>query len=254
LLKRKQMKNALYPIMLLVPLAFSSCRNTSVSPVEQKLVKNPSLIIGNPLDCGIENMQLFPVGSNYIPAVYEGDRYAVSVKDAAACNFVANTSSANWDRNASVEYVNQSADNFDITNILFYDLASGKSYPLVRDTFHILSFALHKEFAKPRIFFRIVKTDINQDSLFNDKDPVMLYASDLDGKNLIQMTPDNEHFNDYFYYANTQKILVKTSLDANKDSTFNVLDEINFREVQLNAPTLGREIFTRSMRDSLRVF
>lgn len=55
----------------------------------------------------------------------------------------------------------------DITNLLFYDLVSGESYPLTEDSLHIISFALHKEFANPLIFYRIVKEDHNEDGLYN---------------------------------------------------------------------------------------
>jgi hypothetical protein len=98
-----------------------------------------------------------------------------------------------------------------------------------------------------------VKKDFNADSVFNSKDPVMLFISDIFGKNLTQVTPDNEQFVDYFYYADTQKILIKSSIDQDANKEFNAGDETNFRDMSILAPNMGREIFAKSLKDSLRL-
>lgn len=243
---------------LLVPfslgLILTSCTDTSKAPEAPKTAAKPfSLIIGNPLDCGVENISFFPVGTNYKPKVYEGGEVAkVIAGTVAVLNFTRNTSSTVNDRSAETEYINGNENEFDIRNILFYDRKSGLTYPLVSDTIHILSFAIHKEFPKPMIFYRIVKKDINVDSVYNSQDAVMLFISDIFGKNMTQVTPDDEQFLEYFYYPETQKILVKSAIDRDGNKEFSSADETNFRDMNINEPKMGREIFSTTLKDSLR--
>lgn len=240
----------LLPLCLLFIFLYS-CKEAEVrtEKKEVKIKKNNSLVIGNPLDYGLQDFLIFPVGSDYYAQVFEKPvPNTVSVSMSFACN----VGTFN-DRTANVEYINNAVDQFDIRNILFYSQITRKTYPLVTDTIHILSFALHKDFSNPLIFYRVVKKDFNNDSLYNDSDAVILFASDLYGKHLVQMTPDNEKFLDYFYYQKTQTILVKTAIDADKDKRFTFGDETNFREVGLKEPAMGREIFAKSLKDSLRL-
>jgi hypothetical protein len=238
---------------------FASCeRKEKPKEIKQAGI---SLVIGNPLNYGQKNMLLFPVGGNYNPSITEGENnssrgnsgtFDLKERNKNVAFFSLNGSATQIDKSASSEFMNTREEEFDIRNLLFYDQVTRTTYPLVKDTIHILSFAIHNEFAKPLIFFRIVKKDINKDGKYNSKDAVMLYISDTNGKNLIQTTPDNEQFFDYFYYPETKSILVKTSIDIDKDHSFTELDETNFREVLLDKPAFGKEIFAKSLKDSLR--
>ncbi|MCU0431948.1 MAG: hypothetical protein MUC87_00680 [Bacteroidia bacterium] len=218
---------------------------TTVTPVP----KTHSLVIGNPVDCGIDKMQIFPVGANYKPSVTEKPEEIKSI----SIGFSANSGSTTYyDRNASAEYVNNDENSFDISNILFYNIETDITHALFTDTVHILSFALHKEFPTPLIFYRVVKKDINNDSIYNIEDAVMLYCSTLNGENLTQLTPDNEQFREYFWYPKSNKLLIKTAIDADNSKSFTTGDETTFRSVDILAPALGREIFSKTMKDSLR--
>jgi hypothetical protein len=235
---------------------FFSCKKSSKvkDPVVAKKEK-PSLVIGNPLDCGMENMLIFPVGTNYQPDVIEKPQSVTSVyvNGSATMCLTANTSNMIYDRSAATEYVNNNENEFDIRNILFYDQKNGSTYQLLSDTMHILSFAIHKEFSNPLILYRMVKKDINKDSIYNSKDAVMLFVSDIFGKHLTKITPDEEQFVEYYYYADSQTLLAKTIINANKDTVFTTADETNFREMKIKEPAMGREIFTKSLKDSLRL-
>lgn len=241
--------------ILLAFLAIASCRQNvpAVIPPEQI-----SLVIGNPVSFGLKDVILFPVGGNYNPKITaKPEQDNVGNKNGLLNNedvsyFSKNESSMKYDRSAADEYVNTREEAFDIRNLLFYNKLSGKTYPLTTDSLHILSFAIHSEFKNPLLFFRIVKKDINGDSKFNSKDAVILFVSDPEGKNLVQITPENEQFFDYFYYPETQTILVKTAIDIDKSKTFTPQDETNFREMKLDTPAFGREIFTQGLKDSLR--
>lgn len=213
-----------------------------------------ALIIGNPFDYGTDNILIFPVGSNYKAEVYNKidnlDRLSSSdIK----LSFSQNNNATLYDKTAEKEYLNTDENKFDIRNILFYNLKTGISYPLINDTLHILSFAIHKEFEKPLIFYRIVKNDNNADSIYNSLDPVMLFISDIYGKNFVQITPENEKYSDYTYYKQTNTILIKTIIDSDNDKSFSNIDETNFREMKIINPSFGREIFEKSLKDSLRM-
>lgn len=239
----------------LVGTLLFSCTQEKEKALETRSpTKDTSLIIGDPFSIGLENMLIFPIGTNYTPTITESDKSErlVNIKR-VTLSFVSNAVAGTLnDRLASSEFVNPHENEFNIRNILFYDLKTNKSYAILKDTAHILSFAMHKEFPKPLILYRIVKKDFNQDSIYNSSDPVMLFASDLYGKNLVQITPSDEKFIDYFFYPETGMILVKTIIDSNQDKIFSESDETNFRSMNIKEPSVAQEIFTKSLKDSLR--
>ncbi len=195
------------------------------------------------------------MGSNYSPSIFENPKVAEEwyANSKVCVGFASNTTANYYDTNANSEYINTNEQYFDIRNILFYDKRTGKSHPLTSDTMHILSFAIHYDFNRPQIFYRVVKKDINNDGMYNSKDPIVLCTSNLLGDSLTQMTPDDEQFTEYFYYKETQTILIKTNLNPDNDTSFSTVAETNFREVHLSTPSMGREIFSKGMLDSLRV-
>lgn len=240
-------------LVIIITFSLGSCfwkKKTLIKPTKE----NTSIIIGDPMDCGIDSMVIFPTGTSYLPTKEETKRESERENNEEILSFKTNDSKGSYhDKRAQVEFINNNENEFDIRNILFHDLNTGISYPLLHDTAHILSFALHREFINPQIFYRIVKKDHNNDHIYNSADPVILFTSDLNGKNLIQVTPDDEKFVDYFYYPKTQKILVKSIIDRNDDKKFTNSDETNFRELNIKEPAMGREIFSKSLKDSLRI-
>ena len=238
--------------LLLTIILFTSCGR---NPPPSNENKKSSLIIGDPVDYGFKNTLLFPVGANYNPNINKSEPTAYDQSNSdVKLRFSSNTSNGSmYDKEAKTEYSNPSEEDFDIQNILFYNKVSGETFPLLTDTLHILSFAIHNEFKNPLIFYRIAKRDIKGDGKYNSKDPVMFCISDSEGKNLVNVTPDDEQFVNYFYYKETNIILVKTAIDANKDKKFNSYDETTFREVKLDNPAVGREIFTQQLIDKLKL-
>lgn len=72
------------------------------------------------------------------------------------------------------------------------------------------------------------------------------------GDTLIQVTPDSEQFADYFYYKESQKILVKTRIDADQNSLFSPLDETSFVQMELNEPAYGEPLFSDELKADLK--
>jgi len=236
-------------------LAMSAC-----SPdTEDKDNQVPALVIGNPMEYGYDEMLLFPVGVNYYqPEINEKppEERRLDFGDGTGNSNMMTFKTRNsnlYDNNASMEYYNPSEEDSDIRNILFYNLATKSTKPLLTDSLHILSFAIHREFERPCIFYRMVREDFNKDDKYNSADPVMLYISNLNGDSLVQITPDGQLFAEYFYYPKQQMILVKTMVDMDQDKVLTKIDETSIIEVDLRNPKVGKEIFDPALKDQLRL-
>lgn len=238
-------------------IALSACGPSK----EEKANQVPALVIGNPLDYGVQDILLFPVGVNYYqPQINEkpNDEIRFDMDEGSTGNtsngiaFSTRTKGL-FDNNATMEYYNASEEDSDIRNILFYNLERKTTKPLLTDSLHILSFAIHREFERPCIFYRMVREDFNEDKKFNSSDPVMLYISNINGDSLIQITPDGQLFSEYFYYSKQQMLLVKTIVDMDQDKVFTKIDETNIIEVDLRDPKVGKEIFDPALKDQLRL-
>jgi hypothetical protein len=236
--------------MLFLSFLIISCSTSTERPPDI----SGSLIIGDPFSYGVENYILFPVGTTYSPELIEqktGLHYKRDKEKSLSFNEYSGASDM-VDIRASTEVRNDLSYEHDIRNILFYNQLTGESHPLFSDTLHILSFAIHLDYEKPLIFYRVVKSDFNSDSLYTGEDAILLYTSDLLGHQFTQITPDNQQFVDYTEYLKNGLILAKTRTDANGDGIFSPEDETNFLEMKLAEPAMGRSIFSDSLRNSLR--
>lgn len=241
-------------LILILAVIFTSC------VFKEKVVQQKkALIIGDPLECGIPQILLFPVGTaTYTIKNKKSHNRVMDIQGDINMNsssklYFSENKMQRYDRLATTEFVNEREQDFDISNILFYNLLTGESKPLTKDSLHILSFATHNEFLKPLIFYRVVKTDNNGDKKFTKDDPVMLYASLLNGDSLTQITSEQEQFVDYFYYPKVQKILIKTIADSDNNKKFESHDETNFLEMNLLTLQKGREIFSKNLKDTLKI-
>lgn len=248
-------------ITFTVLLLLTACSDKA-KPKPSNNSNENALIIGDPMDCGLDSLTIFPVGCSYHPDIIEAPEEELNSilanqneESKKSIKFEANTyASRVYDKSATVEYINENQSDFDIRNLLFYNLITGKSYPLVSDSIHILSFAIHKEFKKPLIFFRVVKEDINEDKKYDSYDPVMLYISNLDGSEFKMITPEDEYFIEFTLYEKTNSLLIKTAIDSNNDKKFKKDDETNFRSMKLDQPKFAENIFDKSIKDTLRKY
>ena len=254
------MKNlALYPfaVAILFATVFSACKTNTPKPVAPKL--KAGLVLGNPINYYDDSTLLFPVGCDYTPS---NDNLAVRDTSPGRIFSTAGTftvydctqSSANGYTAEVKEYRNLSPDNFDMRNLLFMNKFTRHSYPLADSALHILSFEIHKEFVRPYVFYKVVKQDLNGDSLFTSRDITTLYYSRPDGSHFTQLTPDGEDYSTYFYYPETHSLLFKTYRDSNNDKAIAYGDESNFYEIDLRNPGMGKNIFPDSLRDELKTF
>lgn len=235
------------------------CERKPESPEPKPQKPVPSLIIGDPFSYGVKNSRIFPVGTSYTPKQF--DKPDSSLFLVGTSTFTTNMGFAthynydranSWDQYADTLFSNALESDQDIRNLLFYDLVSGESYILTEDTIHILSFAVHREWDKPLILYRIVKEDANLDDKYDSKDPVMLFVSKLNGDSLQQVTPSGEHYLNYTYFSENKSILVKTMVDENENGIFEKTDGTNFVEMRLDSPAYGRSIFPENLKARLR--
>jgi hypothetical protein len=140
----------------------------------------------------------------------------------------------------------------DVRNMIFYNKFSKEYYRLLNEDLRISRFIIHYEFNPDLIFYEIIKSDFNGDSSMTIADGVTLFVSNKDGKNFKQVSPDNEQFLVYNYYAETQSLLIKSRKDSDHDNQFTNVDEYRFTEVDLNNPGIGRDLFASEFTEEMK--
>lgn len=114
-------------------------------------------------------------------------------------------------------------------NILFYNSDTNETRLLTNSKMRITDFEYNIKNSGPilkdRILYEIGDTDYNQDKKFNYEDPIHLFISNIDGSDLIRISPLNEDLESYQIVPNTDKIIFRTRRDANSDLEFDKKDE-----------------------------
>lgn len=259
------MKNRIHIFGLgIATITLITCQNTPEVIVEAKPI--PQLIIGDPSDYGSDSLIVFPVGMTFVPVETSGNRVnngEPSSEDYAAEETVNEANGrSSYNYNVKMQdkgltsntygtyqvYENLDVENVDIRNLIFYNKFTGESRKLLDQKLHIISFSIHYEFGdEPIIMYDVVKNDYNGDSLYNSSDPVMLFISDMSGNNFIQLTPEDETYLTYFYYSESDRLLLKVSKDGDGNKKFDPYDQTIFREVDLTNPQMGKTLFGEDM-------
>jgi len=213
------------------------------------------LTTGDPIDFYNDKMLVFPVGGmHYEDAPVEPKQDVKILKSSTKGTFFNFGAIGNsfYDAETTYEYRIADENSQEVKNLIFYNKFTKDKYLLSDLALHILAFSVHKEFKPHLIMFEIIKNDFNKDTLYNSNDPKVLYISKTDGKDFIQLSPDNEMYLDYFFYPETNTLLVKSLMDSNKDGIFSTGEETRFTEVDLNKPVLGKDIFTGDFKNMLK--
>lgn len=263
-------KKILIPILVSFTI-FVSCSEPEVKKEEEII---PQLVIGDPTSYGSDSLIMFPVGMTFVP-LYTGDEGDDNYEEnenqdeVYATDEVINEANGTKSERYNVKfsdgatqtnsygdytvYMNDQMGSVDIRNLIFYNQFTGESKKLFADKLHIISFSIHYEFGdEPIIMYDVVKNDYNQDSLFDRNDPVMLYVSDMSGNNFTQLTPEDETYLTYFYYADSGRLLLKVSKDGDENLKFDPYDQTIFREVDLKNPAMGVSLFGDDMIEDLK--
>lgn len=171
------------------------------------------------------------------------------------------TLSENSDRNKGGLLRGPSSYEYDrkglFDNILFYRKQDGESHLLLNKPAKISSFDTleKKEPGKPPtqlLIYKIIETDTNADKKLNYEDATLGYLSDLSGKNIQQITPNNTQILNWSIIQSIKSIFVKIIKDSNNDKKFTETDESTYIKVNLDNPTIGTEIITDDIKKQIQ--
>ncbi len=140
-------------------------------------------------------------------------------------------------------------------NIIFYNFKTDSSKRLFDKNTYIMGFNSYKYYELPGsrnqfnssyFFYRVKQTDANGSGKIDEKDPSILYVSDLAGNNLRALTSDRENVVSFAIYDKQGFVLVKMQRDNDGDRSFEYADkDYYYIKLDLNTLTFGRPIEAR---------
>ena len=144
-------------------------------------------------------------------------------------------------------------------NIIFYQKQNGEVHPLLNKKAIITSFDLLEVKAanKPttRVWlYRIIDQDTNTDKKLNGEDATIGYVSDLSGKNLQQITPNNTRIISWVVVPSQNAIFLKIIKDSDNNKKFTDEDKTNFVRVNLDKIGMGTEIISDQIEQEIKSY
>jgi len=147
-------------------------------------------------------------------------------------------------------------------NVLFYNHSTKEKRLLTNEKFRISEIITDVDNDKPRdlsktfknkILFTISNIDYNQDDKINRSDPESLFISEINGQNLTRISPEKEDIIYHKIIPNTEKILIETRRDINRDSIFNSEDELIWYIAEHKSETWQiEEVIDSLMREEIK--
>lgn len=101
------------------------------------------------------------------------------------------------------------------------------------------------------LLYRIATTDTNQDGVLNGKDALTGYTSNVDGTNLVQITPENTKMDGWRYDSEAKTLFVKVVNDSNKDNKFKWDDTEALLAVDVLIPKVGKEVISEDIKSKI---
>jgi hypothetical protein len=140
------------------------------------------------------------------------------------------------------------------SNIIFYNFKTDTYKRLFEKDTYIIGFKsrIHNFFQPSidkqnitlnSIFYQIKNIDFNLSKKIDDKDPTILYVSDIKGNNLKRITPENENVISFDIFEKQNFALIKIQRDLNNDKNFDSDDsDFYFIKLDLTSFLLGNKI------------
>lgn len=146
-----------------------------------------------------------------------------------------------------------------IANIVFYHKQKTDTHILLNKKAIINSFDLleTKTAGKPPTRFwlyKIIDQNTNQDKELDNADAIIGYISDLSGKNLQQITPNNTQIINWVIIPSQNAIFLKIVKDSDNDKKFTAADKTNFVRVNLDKPGMGTEIISEQIEQQIKSY
>ncbi|MBL7884443.1 MAG: hypothetical protein JNL69_10275 [Bacteroidia bacterium] len=142
-------------------------------------------------------------------------------------------------------------------NIIFYNKQTEETHLLLQKPAIISQFYFpyyDENYKSKKYWFLLMgvrEYDSNLDGYINSDDAERVYITDLSGKSMTAITPDNTQLIDWFIDAKTNTILMKVRFDSNKDLKFNAYDDIEILKTSISSPTIGNIIIGKEIKNTI---
>lgn len=214
--------------------------------------KQQVLVYGDYMDLDSTNFLLIPIG---MKTIEDRDERVLKIRSSEDYSSDNNNYNSSY---RSYKYNFYSLDFGNCNNIIFYNKKTEETHLLLQKPTVISQFYFphyDKEYSGKKYWFILLgihEEDTNGDGYINSEDAERVYISDLSGKNLIQITPDNSQLVDWYIDMATNNILMKIRFDSNKDKKYNYLDEIEILKTSISLPSQGKQIISQEIKDSIK--
>jgi hypothetical protein len=149
--------------------------------------------------------------------------------------------------------------NTTLYNLIFYRKQDGDTHLLldkkaIINSFHFIETKTPPQSPTRVWLYQIIDKDTNQDQELNQEDAVIGYISDLSGKNLQQVTPDNTKIINWVVVPSQNAVFIRIIKDSNNDNKFTATDKTNFIRVNLEQPSIGTEIISDEIEQKIKSY
>ena len=224
-------------VSIIVATASISCnasvnRNNQQSQVNAQQTPQPNIVYGNLIINEKSDYLMIPV--SIFPDMNQDEKSWINKAS------------------SSSSYRNQK----NIYNLIFYSKKDASKNILLDRKAIIKSFDLieKKQTGQPikRFWlYRIVEKDTNGDKKLNYQDATIGYLSDLSGRNLQKITPDNTQLNSWNIVQSTGAIFLEITKDTDNDKKF---DTKSYIRVNLDNPSIGKEIISNQVENEIKSY
>ncbi|BAY10511.1 hypothetical protein [Calothrix sp. NIES-2098] len=144
-------------------------------------------------------------------------------------------------------------------NFIFYHKQDGTTHLLLNkkaiiNSFDFLENKLVGKTPTRLWLYKILEQDTNADKKINFEDAIVGYISDLSGKNLVQVTPNNTQILNWVIVPSQNALFLKIIKDSDNDKKFTERDKTNFMRVNLDKPAMGTEIISDSIEQEIKSY
>lgn len=141
-------------------------------------------------------------------------------------------------------------------NILFYNSDSGETNLLTESKMRISDFDVNLrnvgKILSKSILYKICISDFNNDHKLDYNDPKYLFISNINGKNLRQISPKNENLVSYSIIPNSDLLIIRTKRDSNENVEFDRDDELIWYKIDLKLNSKPSEIIDSIQRKKIK--
>ncbi len=221
--------------------------NTDSTKAEENK-KQQILVYGDYVSLDSTDYLLVPLGMKTLDNVLDGGLRSKSSDEYE-------TSFSGW---RSYKYNFYALEFGNCNNIIFYNKKLEETHLLLNKPAIISQFYFpyyDKEYDGDKYWFILMaihEYDSNLDGYINADDAEKVYITDLSGKVMTPVTPDNTQLVDWFIDAPTNTVLMKIRMDSNKDHKFDFNDEMEILKTSISDPTIGKAIIGSDIKNEIK--